>query len=137
MIKIQCKPVVLNKLLFSQLSVVILIVVVCSVTMPHSFQSITLPLSLTLSTVSILITFYFNKNEVYTFIMDGEILHLDFFNKSFFKRKNLELNRNELVLNITHSIGQIFHHNVHIANVRRNTMKEDEWPSIQNFFKYN
>lgn len=134
MTKIQCKSVLLNKLLFSLFSGVALIVVVCAIAIPSSIQTFILPLSLSLASVSIVVMFYLSKNEVYTMIMDGEAIHLDFFNKSFFKRKNLELNRNELVFNMSEGLGHILHNNKLIAIVRKNSIKEDEWLAVQNFF---
>lgn len=135
MTKIQCKPVLLNKLLFTLFSGVALIVVVCAIAIPNSIKTFILPLSLSLASVSIVVMFYLSKNEVYTMILDGEVIHLDFFNKSFFKRKNLELNRNELVFNMGGGLAHILHNNKLIAIVRKNSLKEEEWLSVQNFFK--
>lgn len=82
--KISCKPYLINRL------VLLLIVGGSMVSVPIFicfFESGTLDLlsnTVMLNTISIVLMFYLTRNEVYTLILDGEMLHLDFFNKSIF-----------------------------------------------------
>ncbi|HRE59265.1 MAG TPA: hypothetical protein PLW09_15735, partial [Candidatus Kapabacteria bacterium] len=64
-------------------------------------------------------------------------LHLDFFNKSIFKRKELVLERSDLTAQANDSMIELFYENKHIANIRKVSMKTDEWEVISQFLKNN
>jgi hypothetical protein len=131
--KIQCKAIVMNKTLISLVVVIMVIATFLVLLAPDEFRKFYL--TSTLLFMSSVGVFYLNRNEVYTLIIDGEMLHLDFFNKAIFKRKELVLQRMELTTQENDSMIELFYENKHIANVRKASMKPDEWEVICQFLK--
>jgi hypothetical protein len=135
--KISCKPYLINRLVF------VLLLGGTMVFVPillYFFDTDTLDVLtniVMLNTVFTVFMFYLNRNEVYTLIIDGEMLHLDFFNKSIFKRKELVLQRSDLTVQANDSMIELFYENKHIANIRKVSMKTDEWEVISQFLKNN
>jgi|GEM_PF-1552762 hypothetical protein len=135
--KISCKPYLINRLVF------VLLLGGTMVFVPillYFFDTDTLDVLtniVMLNTVFTVFMFYLTRNEVYTLIIDGEMLHLDFFNKSIFKRKELVLERSDLTAQANDSMIELFYENKHIANIRKVSMKTDEWEVISQFLKNN
>lgn len=77
--------------------------------------------------------FYLTRNEVYTLILDGEMLHLDFFNKSIFKRKPLELHRSAFQSKATDAVIELMYEGKHIATLRKVSMTSEECESVTQF----
>lgn len=77
--------------------------------------------------------FYLNRNEFYTLILEGEMLHLDFLNKSFFKRKPLERQRSDVQSKVTDAVIELMYECKHIATLRKVSMTSEEWESVTQF----
>ncbi len=136
--KIQCKAIVMNKTLISLVVVIMVIATFLVLLAPDEFRKFYLTSTLLfMSSIGVFWMFYLNRNEVYTLIIDGEMLHLDFFNKSIFKRKELVLERSDLTAQANDSMIELFYENKHIANIRKVSMKTDEWEVISQFLKNN
>lgn len=134
--KIQCKAILMNKTLVSLVVVIIVIATFLVLLAPDEFRKFYLTSTLLfMSSIGVFWMFYLNRNEVYTLIIDGEMLHLDFFNKSIFKRKELVLQRSDLTVQANDSMIELFYENKHIANIRKASMKPDEWEVICQFLK--
>ncbi|HRI31809.1 MAG TPA: hypothetical protein PLQ21_09780, partial [Candidatus Kapabacteria bacterium] len=58
-----------------------------------------------------------------------------FFNKAIFKRKELVLQRSDLTVQANDSMIELFYENKHIANIRKASMKSDEWEVIFQFLQ--
>jgi hypothetical protein len=136
--KIQCKAILMNKTLVSLVVVIMVIATFLVLLAPDEFRKFYLTSTLLFMTsIGVFWMFYLNRNEVYTLIIDGEMLHLDFFNKSIFKRKELVLERSDLTAQANDSMIELFYENKHIANIRKVSMKTDEWEVISQFLKNN
>lgn len=136
--KIQCKAIVMNKTLISLVVVIMVIATFLVLWAPDEFRKFYLTSTLLFMTsIGVVGMFYLNRNEVYTLIIDGEMLHLDFFNKAIFKRKELVLQCSDLTAQENESMIELFSENKHIANIRKASMKSDEWETISQFLKNN
>ncbi|MBK7987870.1 MAG: hypothetical protein IPK11_13380 [Ignavibacteria bacterium] len=134
--KIQCKAILMNKTLVSLVVVIIVIATFLVLLAPDEFRKFYLTSTLLFMTsIGVFWMFYLNRNEVYTLIIDGEMLHLDFFNKSIFKRKELVLQSSDLIVQANDSMIELFYENKHIANIRKASMKSDEWEVIFQFLQ--
>lgn len=86
--KISCKPYLINRLVF------VLLLGGTMVFVPillYFFDTDTLDVLtniVMLNTVFTVFMFYLTRNEVYTLIIDGEMLHLDFLTNQFSNEKN-------------------------------------------------
>ncbi len=130
---IHCKPLILNKLLIS-LAIVLVVAIVITILLFPQVQEFILPSSITLSSLSVLFIFYLNKNELYTITISGDSLHLDFLNKSFFKRVPLQLKRHDVTLVPQKSFSEIHLNDTVIAKIRESSMKPEEWQMVKNYF---
>lgn len=134
--KIQCKAILMNKTLVSLVVVIMVIATFLVLLAPDEFRKFYLTSTLLFMTsIGVFWMFYLNRNEVYTLIIDGEMLHLDFFNKSIFKRKELVLERSDLTAQANDSMIELFYENKHRANIRKASMKSDEWEVIFQFLQ--
>ncbi len=134
--KIQCKAILINRTLVSLVIVIMLIATFLVLWAPDEFRKFFLTSTLLfMSSIGVFWMFYLNRNEVYTLIIDGEMLHLDFFNKAIFKRKELVLQRSDLTAQENDLMLELFYENKHIANIRKASMKTDEWEVIFQFLK--
>ena len=134
--KIQCKAILMNKTLVSLVVVIMVIATFLVLLAPDEFRKFYLTSTLLFMTsIGVFWMFYLNRNEVYTLIIDGEMLHLDFFNKSIFKRKELVLQSSDLIVQANDSMIELFYENKHIANIRKASMKSDEWEVISQFLQ--
>ena len=130
---IHCKPLILNKLLISLAFVLVIAIVITILLFPQA-QELIFPSSITLSSLSVLFILYLNKNELYTITISGDSLHLDFLNKSIFKRVPLQLKRHDVTLVPKESFSEIHLKNTMIAKVRESSMKPEEWQIVKNYF---
>jgi hypothetical protein len=134
--KIQCKAILINRTLVSLVIVIMVIATFLVLWAPDEFRKFFLTSTLLfMSSIGVFWMFYLNRNEVYTLIIDGEMLHLDFFNKAIFKRKELVLQRPDLTAQENDLMLELFYENKHIANIRKASMKTDEWEVIFQFLK--
>ncbi|MFN5309480.1 MAG: hypothetical protein ACK5C0_08490 [Candidatus Kapaibacterium sp.] len=134
--KIQCKAILINRTLVSLVIVIMVIATFLVLWAPDEFRKFFLTSTLLfMSSIGVFWMFYLNRNEVYTLIIDGEMLHLDFFNKAIFKRKELVLQRSDLTAQENDLMLELFYENKHIANIRKASMKTDEWEVIFQFLK--
>ncbi len=134
--KIQCKAILMNKTLISLVVVIMVIATFLVLLAPDEFRKFYLTSTLlVMSSIGVFGMFYLNRNEVYTLIIDGEMLHLDFFNKAIFKRKELVLQRSDLTVQANDSMIELFYENKHRANIRKASMKSDEWEVISQFLQ--
>lgn len=134
--KIQCKAILMNKTLISLVVVIMVIATFLVLLAPDEFRKFYLTSTLLfMSSIGVFGMFYLNRNEVYTLIIDGEMLHLDFFNKAIFKRKELVLQRSDLTVQANDSMIELFYENKHRANIRKASMKSDEWEVISQFLQ--
>jgi hypothetical protein len=134
--KIQCKAIVMNKTLISLVVVIMVIATFLVLLAPDEFRKFYLTSTLLFMTsIGVFWMFYLNRNEVYTLIIDGEMLHLDFFNKAIFKRIELVLQRSDLTVQANDSMIELFYENKHRANIRKASMKSDEWEVIFQFLQ--
>ncbi len=134
--KIQCKAILMNKTLISLVVVIMVIATFLVLSAPDEFRKFYLTSTLLfMSSIGVFWMFYLNRNEVYILIIDGEMLHLDFFNKAIFKRIELVLQRSDLTVQANDSMIELFYENKHRANIRKASMKSDEWEVIFQFLQ--
>lgn len=126
----------MNKTLISLVVVIMVIATFLVLSAPDEFRKFYLTSTLLfMSSIGVFWMFYLNRNEVYILIIDGEMLHLDFFNKAIFKRIELVLQRSDLTVQANDSMIELFYENKHRANIRKASMKSDEWEVIFQFLQ--
>ncbi len=131
---IRCKPFLINRLILTfLLGGNALVLCILLLLFKVSINTLTTSM-LFFSSFSVVITFYLTKNEVYTLTVTDNEIHLDFFNKSIFKRVPMKLNKEQFARNSKEENTDLYIEDKIIARIRKRTMTEEEWQKLQHFF---
>lgn len=79
----------------------------------------------------IIYSFYLNRNELHTLKIQDDVLYMTFFNKSFYKRKDISFRITELeIANVADRIT-LTHKGTIIAAIHKTAAKPEDWTTLQ------
>jgi hypothetical protein len=87
-------------------------------------------LSMIIIFIGILILFYVNRFEPELLSIDDETIHIDYFNKSLFKRKRTTILLNKITVSSEDAIIKIFNDKTLEAVIRKNAVEVEKWEII-------
>lgn len=79
--------------------------------------------------------FYLTRYELVTIAINGDNLSLEYFNRSFFKRKPFKGKRSDVNAILEENNIQLSHNNTLFAVVRNSSVNEPEWQEIREYFQ--
>lgn len=130
---IRCKPFLLNRLILTLLFGGSVLLLAMLLQFYGSYFLDLIPFLSLWSLGSVFLTFYLTKNEVYTITVSDDEIHLDFFNKSIFKRVPMKFNKGMFTYVHKSDYTDLQIESNVIARIRKRTMSDEEWQKLNHF----
>ncbi|MFB6457038.1 hypothetical protein ACE38W_17335 [Chitinophaga sp. Hz27] len=131
---VKIEPRLLMKMQWYFLAIAIPFAILCFSLLPIPFEYGVVICSV-FNTLGVFLLFFLNRNELTLLqVTPADKLDLSFINKSFFKRQDLLLEKNQYEIVTQKDIFLIKVQGKLMAVVRRSTMSDEDWNTISVYF---